>query len=1093
MCDGCPKPPPPPTDPYGSATTPCQPCKDKVPEPQLEKGLPILPVRYALIPSFLRLRPDPSYGTIKTLKQFADKPTPGHKYTLRILRRGFVHVYLGTAGKWQIYEVDERGYLRRLTNLDASEQRSNRSLAPDPTEEEHDVAASFIYVPVRYAKIWIAFSETHWTNAVRSAMEKNPGARMQALDINALAAAPDSHPDAFELNENASRLSALVDEYAASEDEYIQRTTYKHYNFTTEKDENVRWDSVFGLHGRGGQSVSLGSYAKAYADNVKASRKQERRVPVVALVDPVGMLKEANQTRLHFVAAKQSYCESVMRPLIVAQSINGLEKIIRESTFRRIEEEEKKQGMPDVQTHYIPAGMVVVGVGSYTDTRAERARAEADRVWNRLAERLRPGEKEAFEAKHNENIKLFDAWILGGDSTWATWAEDLAWLTWFDDYDIAVGAKRAELLENNAACLAGGVVGVKSAAVWKKWLSAKPFDAMNPIYRALFGDRKSLTDFLTPGEDYALNKTDKLYDMLKSLVGSGEAKLAAEATKIAATDVGLAIAGAIAELGDEVSALSRKIAIRAQQGMMMLYQGVEVTMLKVQTTVGEYHRWLSEIAFNRMRSVSREAGGLLKRGERVVKSAVVGGIMSIRDPKIRDQVIDVIVWTFDTVDDIKARLDEFDNNASTTTSRVRGTLDDAAEEVMHTIQLASATLNREAARLLGAVEGRLTLATSRLRGFVDTMHKGVLRFAGSGDVLLAAGAVIFQGWAISEGLKEVDSKLGELGGEAKLGLMSAGIGFFSAVTELTGATMTALSSKLGLKVGQKLGEKFGEQSIEVFGKLLTKKVAPWIAVFASIVDSIQAAFAATRTYRKGDRDAFRWYTAASLLFAISAGFGAYALAVGSLSLLGPFGIALAFVALGVIALWWAMTAEDTVAEIWMDRCYFGRGERSEKPWTDAQAVEEIEHLNAIYVGLGAQVGFNDNILGDSGLLSDYDTVKVQIKLGDYDANRSAYEWSLWIHHKDGRKFRVMSGQAGRSNEPQPIVSMVNDGNHSSDGSEIWIKRRVYDRSMEKTTLTIQASADVLTKYFSKVSLEAQYWLDQVDQAAVARVLIEESD
>jgi len=1069
MGDGCAKPPPPATDPNGSATKPYQFCGNTVPEPQLEKGLPILPVRYALVPTLLKSRPDPIYRITKTLNQFTELPASGHRYTLRVLRRGFVHVYLGTAGKWQIYDVDARGYLRRLTNLDAPEQTSDRTLAPALTGEDHNVPASFVYIPARYSKVWIAFSETHWTGAVRSAMEKNPGARMQALDIKALAAAPDAHPDAFELTEKAAMLSALVDEYAVSEDEYVRRTTYKAFNVTTETLDDYRWDSAFGLHGRGGQFASLGAYAKAYADKAKESLKQARKVPVVALMDPVGMLKEANQTRLHFVAAKQSYCESVMRPLVIAQSINGLEKIIRDSMFKQLEEEEKKKGLPDVQQHYTPAyGADMIDLGGFyeTDTRKERAKANADPVWHRLANRLRPGAKEAFEAKYKENIKSFDSWILRGDSAWATWAENPAWLTWFDDYDTEVEAKRAELLENKAACLAGGVTDIKSAAVWKKWLATKPFDPMNPVYRALFGDRKSLLEFLTPGEDGALNKTDKLYDSLKSLISSKQAPLVAQMTKAAAAEIGLAITGATTALGEDVSVASRAVAMRAQQAMLMLYESAEVTMLKVQTTVGEYQRWLTDAAFKRMRAFDRAVQGVLKQGERVVKSAVVGGVMSIRDPKIRDQVIDVILWTFDKIDDIKSQLDKFGNKASTATSTIRGTLEGAAGEVMHTIRVASATLNHEAARLLGAAEGRLALATNRLRGFADSMFKRISRLAGGGEVLLAAGAVFFQWWAASEGIREVDSKLGKLSSEAQLGVLSASIGVVGAVTELTGAAMKR------------------------FGGIMWGGI---IAAFASVVDSVQASFAAKRTYRNGDYDATVGYTAAALFFAGGAAVGTYAAIIGSSSLLGPFGIALGLVVVGVIALWAAMNAEDTIAEIWMDRCYFGRGQRGEKPWTDAQSVEELEHLNAIVVGLGAQVGFNDNFLGVSEIFSGYDTVDVQVTFGDYDASRSAYEWTLWVHHKDGRKLEVMRRQAGLLEEPQRPVITASDGKPSSEDVASWFKNFTRAQSMEKTTLKVTESVDVRTSYFSKVSLEAKYWLDKMDQAAVARVLIEEGD
>ena len=100
--------------------------------------------------------------------------------------------------------------------------------------------------------------------------------------------------------------------------------------------------------------ATIGKFAADYSAEILRKHKKTRKVPVFALHDPVGILKEVNNTRLKFEEFKQTYCESVMRPLIVAQLIDGLEKIIRQSALKKRVDEEALKGTPDVYTVYIP-------------------------------------------------------------------------------------------------------------------------------------------------------------------------------------------------------------------------------------------------------------------------------------------------------------------------------------------------------------------------------------------------------------------------------------------------------------------------------------------------------------------------------------------------------------------------------------------------------------------------------------------------------------------------------------------------------------------------------------------------------------------
>lgn len=1046
MADGAPRPPPPPTDAHGSATRPCQSCgSDSV---KLGPGYPILPVRYAVIPGFLE-RPNDILAGAPTLEQFANMPVSGHKYTLRVLREGYVHVWLGVPGKWSVYAVGVDGLLRKLMNPDRPAEAVDRTIAAIDRDAQAAVSC-FIHIPRGYTKVWIALSETIWTPAVRRSMQKDPTRRMQAFDIEALGAAPDAHPHAFELTADAAKLVAMVEEYA-------NRPTYIADNTITGERGRFFWDSAFGWRGRGGQEEALGVLAQGYAEKIKATKKVVRKVAVVALHDPVGMVKETNQTRLHFAGVKQRYCEHVMRKIIVAQSIDGLEKLIRDSTFQRLKKEEEAKGLGDVQEHWTPAGC---GISRpYKDTRAERAKALADPAWERLSERLEAGAKQKFERQHRKTIRGLDQWIRHGDTAWATWARDPAWMGWFGDYDSDDEAKRAEFVVQHAACLEGGVLEGKSMEVWKEWLAKQPQDSTNPVYRTLFGPRSTLLAFVTPGENGELNKTDELYDFVKGLVETDEAKKFGVGIKSAATTVSLAIGGALAAVADDVAVAARDAVARAQQAAVLLYERKEATLLKVQMTLAEYCEMLGDVAFGTRTALTEGVQGVLKRGSRVVKSAVIGGVLSIQDPKLRNAVIEVVIWTYDTIEEIKAKLGAIGDAVGAATTRAIDVTRDAA---LRGLRVASINLNRKAAELLGAAKGQLIGRARQLGEFAKDMLTKATRVAqGAGERMLGAGAVFFQAWGLWEGYKEARAN-GALNTEAQLALVSAGVG-------LIGASMEAVAVFLSKEVAKKSVARLGG----VFSAV------------SSLVDSVQAGFAAARSFGKGDDDAGYWYAAASFCFAAGAAASIYA--IGATALLGPVGIALGLIVLGVLALWAAMNAEDTVAEIWMDRCCFGKGERGEGKWTDAQAVEELEHLNAIVVGLAAQVEFSDAYWGLGQLIDGYDTVNVKVTFADFKADQSEYAWSLWLHHEDGRRI-----QAAADHWPLAPVS-ASAGLAPSAEEALWLKNRDIVTKADGNNRVIEGGIDVLTTYFQRVTIEASYFIDRMDRAAVARVAIEDKD
>jgi hypothetical protein len=171
----------------------------------------------------------------------------------------------------------------------------------------------------------------------------------------------------------------------------------------------------------------------------------------------------------------------------------------------------------------------------------------------------------------------------------------------------------------------------------------------------------------------------------------------------------------------------------------------------------------------------------------------------------------------------------------------------------------------------------------------------------------------------------------------------------------------------------------------------------------------------------------------------------------------------------------------------------GKGERTEGKWTAAQLPDELKQLNAIVVGLGAQVGFNDDWLGVSELVTGYDTVRVKVTMGGYDGTRSAYVWQLYVHHRDGRRQGVTGGQSGLG-ATNPGLGASPSGQQSAGAAPNPLFRNLQRSSkVENGALIIEDSIEVKTSVFQKVSVDAKYWLDKNDDQAVAQVKLEESD
>jgi hypothetical protein len=342
------------------------------------------------------------------------------------------------------------------------------------------------------------------------------------------------------------------------------------------------------------------------------------------------------------------------------------------------------------------------------------------------------------------------------------------------------------------------------------------------------------------------------------------------------------------------------------------------------------------------------------------------------------------------------------------------------------------------------------------------------------DVMLGIGAVFFQAWSFKDGWKEMQAKFGREKTESLMGVIADGVGVVAGAIEAAAGVVQRMTSRVGASLATRL-------TPWATGLAAT---AGWMAVGASVIEGIQAFMMARRAFQSGDNDAGAAYALSGALFIAGAGFAAWATAAGTVSLLGPFGIAIALLILAVGALWWGMSSEDTQAEIWLDRCYFGLGERAEGKWSDAQLDQEITELNAVLLGLNAQLDWDDNVFS-------MDRVEFRLTMPGFDPVRSAYEYTVYVRDADGRWLAAIGG---RQNRPAPPVYVKAwDGvSRGPDPANMFDFREIGSTRIETdpgggTALVVEKSFGVRDSLFSATKLSFQYWADTDDEAAVSTI------
>ena len=1006
-------------------------------------------------------------------------------------------------------------------------------------------------------KVWVAFSDVLWTKKVRKLHQGDGSAsasrakRMQEYTVDQLGKAADAVADAFQLGADpvasASRLTSLVWEYAKDEGDAKGRTHYSAIDtFDPKKRNYTEWQSAHGVSMRSGEALPLGERAS----KLSPSNRDKLMASAVVLQDPLGMVQELNVTRLKQIEERQRYLadKKISRPLLISQSIMGLKALIGEQTAAAITQDEQAKGLPDVQTEtvYIPDDLPSQAQTlTSTTTRKERIDAKFVPLWQSLQEHYREGERAAFEATVAKTLKSFKNWVIWTDADYAHWLGQPEWVARRDDYDREVPEQQDRLIEALTAALQGGPTNdpanaapvpspqdTKAYEIWAKFMQMAPNDPLNPIYAALFGNQKEFLDYLLPDGPVPLqdhiNKGSKLYKVIKTVIGtkelssntlSGVQSLGARgiltreaAGKVpnpvraagskaldivrgswvpkaagAAAQMLLAIGGALSRLAaNGLSEIYQHTALRAIQGAVMLYERREIFLVTSRIRVREYLAYLNDVAFRSADTVlsaaSRTVRRVVQAGKQTVRSMAVAGTLHISDPKVRDAFIDVLAWAQDDLNGIARAIDELaPQQQAARAAHQANQAANAAESagMAAAMRVHPFNLSPQAGEFVQSITAKARAVRLGSAQLLESVTRSSLRLVSTGSGILAVGSLVMQGWSLVDNWKKAEKTF--LGSnEARLLVVAGSVATLGAILEVAGVAGKLASMSWATAVG---------------------RIGGALGAAASIVEGIQAGMASIRTYGRGDSDASRWYAAAALALLVGGAVGIYGALAGA-ALLGPVGLAVALIAAGVVSLYFAAKAEDSQAAIWLERCYWGTGQRFknagnalDRPWEDKEINEELAQLNAIIIGLSGETGFNDDWLGMGDFF--WDTVKAKVTFPNFDAGNSAFEWQLRaVNRPTGRRVVLAGGKSivDLPADPDAIVVQGAARHRAQDNTEYF--RNVQGPNSKREgknhdLLTVEVSVEVRVKYFGDVELTAEYVPDVTDPRGRAYLALSE--
>jgi hypothetical protein len=983
------------------------------------EGLPILPLRHALVPR----SPSDPLG-----------PEPLHIDTrpgLRTLRAGYLYVLLDRT-IWHAYQVTPDGYLRQF-NPYAPAPANDTSLGEACVSANHDCPASFLNIDThKHTQAWLAFASDPWPISVLDAYKAGHASeRFHKLD---LASARDNPASVgLAMTDENLQVDKQVYEYQQTQ---LSATTGSDWRFY-QHSAQTGFHSVHGFHSRAHRLSAL----KGFLRNVIPQHNLQQGVLAFVLDDTIGLVQEFNNTRNGWIQKRQDWMSDPDRAYQYQTS--QLLLAIREVHRERAE-----------NTTPLPAFVEPVtgdGPPVFSSPEAQRERIVQKRTlgYNQdLEERYNEPSRARFHRWYEQECEKYQHYIDQSGHAYAAACRSLQFVCIEqNDYDGDDRPSGRAYSQTMALCLSGGVSESSArqadhpqetapvedtghtVSLWSDWLK----NPQSPIYRALLlRDKQLLADLLPSFNatgDIDWNDSEKLYAAVTKLIGNDDFKhhVRPHLQQAMAQLLG-ALNAAATRLQPSLGEGVKCVVSRINSASQLLYNGVHLTELKLKMKLGEYYALQCE----QLRNLQGKAADAIDRTwedtknnlaktddearkvRKQVRPLIQSGLLSLAvlDPKIANLSVTISVWV---EGEVTALQDTLMRQANLGVDQ----LGKQAHATLVDIAVGVATLDPQAR---GALQG-VKVSSTQVAKWVRTGFTGLRGAAGSSELLLAMGGIYLLSDSLSKSLKDVEQAMGDRAFEARLALYGSSLGVLGGGVELVGIALEN-GAKRVQKVGNLSNQALTAAKASAQAGNLIVRAGGSIGAVAGLYDATRAGFAASRTWKEGDTSAAGLYTVSTVFSGAGAGMGIWAAAIGASTLFGPLGIAI-FLGLAGYGLYkLAEGKESTPLDRWARRCYFGK--HNENPpihWNKPEhAHVAIAELNAATLGLEAGVSFRLLIVGSGshglggpmgsvGAQDHEQRLEYRLVLPLFDAKRSAYRWSLTVHrYGDGSADHYTGGE-----------------------------------------------------------------------------------
>ncbi|STQ91585.1 T6SS effector BTH_I2691 family protein [Iodobacter fluviatilis] len=429
-----------------------------------KRGVAILPLRYAVA--------CPQAGApVATAPEIALAADAG-QYTTRLLRSGYLYVYDEARKRWDDYFVTPDAYFFKLVQLPGQAQ----VLPKEPfncTGPGHRELASCITIAnaKQASKVWLAFSDVQWTEAVRKRHQDESYRKhhMRSVDVKAFASSADAK-HCFSIKEVGKRVA----EYALSKEQLKKAVGYHEFtsNPRTGLQKNLEYE------------CDLLYPNKGFA---------------LVLEDPVGVAAELGALmnyHLHNFANDKDRT----RKLYTAGTIASLELAVKEQA--RSNEETAAKELANQQLSQPDFGMLNANYAKNKVKRTEEiatvTEAEAKRAenlgWEKYRIKFKETEMKKWQTEHDAELKEFDKKYIAPLAIAHTeWMKSTIIRHYFEcNYDD--GSMESGLVYAKAVtlCIRSTQDKGSSAKLIADWLDGKINDKNNFIMNALvLNDKKT--------------------------------------------------------------------------------------------------------------------------------------------------------------------------------------------------------------------------------------------------------------------------------------------------------------------------------------------------------------------------------------------------------------------------------------------------------------------------------------------------------------------------------------------------------------------------------------------------------------------------